>query len=92
MACGYDPGLPTLVSWLGVTRYLGVDALRRAAAERGTSFATFFTPEEIDAALTAAGFREVEHLTVEQADARHFAGRTDGLHASVFERLVSARA
>ena len=36
VAAGFDPAQPAVVSWLGVSMYLTVDALRRTLAELGT--------------------------------------------------------
>jgi methyltransferase (TIGR00027 family) len=57
----------------------------------GVPFDTFFTPESIEWTLREAGLTGVEHLTPEEADARYFAGRTDGLCSWAAERLVSAK-
>jgi methyltransferase (TIGR00027 family) len=63
---------------------------RAAFAARGVHFATFFTPDQMSALLEEAGFRHVEHLTLEAADRIYFSGRTDGLRAPAMERLVAA--
>jgi hypothetical protein len=41
--------------------------------------------------LREAGLTGIEHLSPAEADARYFAGRTDGLCAWAAERLVSAK-
>ena len=59
-------------------------------AARGTSFSTFFTADEMSALLARAGFRRIEHLSVEQANAAYLPGRSDALPPDVGERLVYA--
>jgi methyltransferase (TIGR00027 family) len=63
---------------------------RAVFAARGVHFGTFFTPDEMSALLGEAGFRSVDHLTLEEANRRYFTGRTDGLRAPAMERLVTA--
>ena len=50
-----------------------------AAQASGTPFISFFTPAEILALASEAGFREVEHVSAATLTQRYFAGRTDGL-------------
>jgi methyltransferase (TIGR00027 family) len=67
------------------------EAEKAMLAARGVQFSTFFTPEEMEAALLGAGLREVEHLTPEDAQRVYFDGRSDGLVAPQLERLVVAK-
>jgi O-methyltransferase involved in polyketide biosynthesis len=61
----------------------------RAAAE-GEPWRTRFHPEQMRQALIDAGFRRVFVLSSEEADARYFADRDDGLRAPRAARLASA--
>jgi len=61
---------------------------RRAS---GLPFDTFFTPASMERRLRDAGLIDVEPLSPEQADARYFSSRTDGMVTWSAERLVSAR-
>jgi hypothetical protein len=54
----------------------------------GAAFVTLLTPGEAHALLVRCGFAEVTHLTVADANARYFAGRSDGLHAAELELLI----
>ena len=63
------------------------DAERESHAARGTTFETFFTPEQIVAVVSDAGLRS-ELFTPEQIDALYFADRDDELHAPEVERLI----
>ena len=54
-------------------------AVAAMAAVLGEVFRSHFTPEGLDAKLRAFGFAEVSFLTPEDAAARYFAGRSDGL-------------
>jgi methyltransferase (TIGR00027 family) len=66
-------------------------ALLHELRASGVPFDTFFTPDAMERTLRAAGLTSVEHLTPAEADARYFAGRTDGLCSWAAERLVSAK-
>jgi len=57
-------------------------------AKRGVRFETFYTPQEIESVLLAAGFATTEFLTPEEAQRLYFDSRTDGLVAHQDERLV----
>ncbi len=60
-------------------------------AQRGTRFATFFTPDEIESVLLAAGLADIETLTPQAAQRIYFDNRSDGLVAPQMERLVVAK-
>ncbi len=49
------------------------------AAEIGEPWLTYFTPEEMSEHLMKLGFSQVSHLTPEDAAARYFVNRHDGL-------------
>jgi len=69
--------------------------LQRAVAgaqASGTPFLSFFMPAEILAMASAAGFREVEHVSASSLTERYFSKRTDGLRlANHSEELLIAR-
>jgi methyltransferase (TIGR00027 family) len=68
-----------------------LEGLSQKVAQTGEPFRLFFDPGELAADLRAAGFGEVEDLDGAAADARYFAGRTDGLRVSGGSaRLVGA--
>jgi O-methyltransferase involved in polyketide biosynthesis len=57
-------------------------ALERAvqgARASGTPFISFFTPAQILALATEAGFSEARHVSADDLTQRYFAGRADGL-------------
>jgi methyltransferase (TIGR00027 family) len=62
----------------------------RMAADRGEAWLTFFHPDELRARLNDLGFARVFHLTPEEANARYFAGRQDGMQVRPLEQLISA--
>lgn len=61
-------------------------------AELGEPWVTCFRPDELCVHLHDLGFGRVFHLTPEDANARYFAGRQDGMQVSphAHEHLVSA--
>ena len=56
----------------------------------GEPWKTRLQPQELLQRLTRLGFSNVFHLTPELAQARYFAGRTDGLRAPRWEQLIAA--
>lgn len=63
-----------------------------AARASGTHFISFFTPTEMLALASEAGFREVQHVSAATLTQRYFAGRTDGLRPPKnSEELLVAR-
>jgi methyltransferase (TIGR00027 family) len=60
------------------------------AATKGEPWLTRISPMQLAARLAKLGFREVVHLTPEEANARYFAGRQDGLRAPYVAQLISA--
>lgn len=65
-------------------------AVAEDAATKGEPWLTRISPMELAARLANLGFREVTHLTSEEADARYFAGRRDGLRAPYAAQLINA--
>jgi len=59
-------------------------------ATLGEPWKTRMQPQELLQRLTRLGFSNVFHLTPELAQARYFAGRTDGLRAPRWEQLIAA--
>jgi methyltransferase (TIGR00027 family) len=57
----------------------GLQRAVMAARASGTPFISFFTPTEMLALASEAGFREVQHVSAATLTQRYFAGRTDGL-------------
>jgi methyltransferase (TIGR00027 family) len=60
-------------------------------AARGEPFVSFFEPTDLAARVRALGFSQVWDLSPEEANARYFAGRTDGLRASGLSHYMKAR-
>ena len=65
-------------------------AVAKDAAATGEPWLTRIGPQELATRLTQLGFREVVHLTPQEANARYFAGRRDGLEAPHVAQLISA--
>jgi methyltransferase (TIGR00027 family) len=65
-------------------------SLAASMAQTGVAVLSDFTPEQMTGMLQAAGFSRIEHVGPAEANARYFAGRTDGLIAPEIQRLVSA--
>lgn len=57
----------------------GMERAVEGARASGTPFLSFFTPDEILALASDAGFRNVQHVSAAMLTQRYFAGRTDGL-------------
>jgi hypothetical protein len=60
------------------------------AASTGEAWLTRISPEELAARLSKVGFRKIVHLTPQEANARYFTGRRDGLQAPHVAQLISA--
>ena len=61
------------------------------AAALGEPWLSFFEPAELQARLRELGFTRVEHLSPDEANARYFAGRSDGLHVPAIHHVMLAR-
>lgn len=61
---------------------VGVERAANGARASGTPWLSFFTPDEIMALASEAGFKQVRHVSAEALGERYFAGRADGLHPS----------
>jgi methyltransferase (TIGR00027 family) len=64
-------------------------AVAEDAAKKGEPWLMRIRPHELAARLTRLGFRAVVHLTPQEANARYFAGRRDGLQAPYVAQLIS---
>jgi methyltransferase (TIGR00027 family) len=64
---------------------------KAASAARGEPWLSQFEPTMLTARLQALGFTQVWDFGSEEANARYFAGRTDGLCASPTHHLMKAR-
>ena len=64
-----------------------VDAAARAA---GTPFVSYFSPAEMLALATEAGFAPVRHVAAADLTERYFAGRSDGLRPASAESFLVA--
>jgi O-methyltransferase involved in polyketide biosynthesis len=60
------------------------------AAGRGEPWITRMSSQELTSRLTRLGFREVVHLSPEDANSRYFGGRRDGLRAPHVAQLMAA--
>lgn len=65
--------------------------LKKATAARGEPFVSAFDPTALAAQVETLGFRQVWDFGPEEANARYFAGRTDGLRLLPLFNLMSAR-
>ena len=64
---------------LSPTRRAAFEALAARVAAAGEPFQLFFTPEDLEAELRAAGFHTIEHTNSEQLNELYFQDRADGL-------------
>jgi O-methyltransferase involved in polyketide biosynthesis len=67
------------MDWLDADLRVGVEKAAEGARASGTPFISFFTPDEMLALASEAGFGEARHVSAEWLAQRYFAGRTDGL-------------
>lgn len=68
----------------------GLEMSERGARAAGTPFISFFSPEEMLALASDAGFRNVKHVSATMLNQRYFAGRTDGLRTLSGEEMLVA--
>ena len=78
---------PRVLPWL--ERALGAFASIVAGA-RGEPWLGRFSPEQLVSKLALMGFSKVIYFSTDDANARYFAGRRDGLKASKLEQMVRA--
>lgn len=67
-----------------------LQAATSGARASGTPFLSLYTPDEMLAAASGAGFRAIEHIAGQSFGERYFAGRTDGLRPAGGEDLLLA--
>jgi len=72
------------------TRHL-VASVKRTASSTGEPWLTEFEPTALAAQLKKLGYAHVWDLEPVEADARYFAGRTDGLRTPPHSHLMKAR-
>jgi methyltransferase (TIGR00027 family) len=65
--------------------------LKAFGAARGEPFLSLFEPTDLAARVKALGFTQVWDFGPEEANARYFAGRTDGLYIRPMSNLMKAR-
>jgi methyltransferase (TIGR00027 family) len=66
-------------------------AVMASTATRGEPFKSFFEPKDMAEQVRRLGFVEVSDLGPEEAEARYFTGRTDGLRPLASEHFMHAR-
>ena len=66
-------------------------AIKAGTAARGEPWLSCFEPADLKARIKDLGFTQVWDLGPEEANARYFAGRTDGLRVPPWVHLMSAR-
>ena len=67
---------------LSLKRRLVFETLAARVAAAGEPFKLFFTPEELERELRAAGFTRIEQVDSDGLNARYFEDRADGLKLS----------
>ena len=82
---GLAPGSTLVISFLlplemlhAETR-IGVEQAAAGARASGTPWISFFMSEEMSMLASAAGFKQVQHISAAMLAQRYFAGRSDGL-------------
>ena len=60
-------------------------------AARGEPYLTFFEPAKLAEQLREVGFTEVRDFGPDDANARYFANRTDGLHITAEHHFMGAQ-
>ena len=68
----------------------GFELAAKGARASGTPFISFFTPAEMLALASGAGFRDVRHVSAASLAERYFAGRNDGFRPLSGEELLVA--
>ena len=67
------------------------EAVFKAARAAGTPFISFFSPPQMLALASEAGFGTIGHLSTEELADRYFEGRADGLRPAKGEEFLVAR-
>jgi hypothetical protein len=66
------------------------NSMAEAVAKLGEPWLSFFTSDDLQDALTQAGFRSVEHFGPAEAFDRYLRGRTDGARLHGYHRMAKA--
>lgn len=69
----------------------GLEGAARGARASGTPWISFYTPEEIVALATDAGFADARYVPTDEVAGRYLAGRGDGLAPPGGEGMLVAR-
>jgi O-methyltransferase involved in polyketide biosynthesis len=65
-------------------------AIAARTASVGEPWLSFFEPREMEALLTAAGYKDICYLGPERAAERYLSHRTDGLRMPAYSALIKA--
>ncbi|BCK55703.1 S-adenosyl-L-methionine-dependent methyltransferase [Nocardia wallacei] len=90
------PGSTLATTFMVPMELIGPDEQRlrgfaeQGARSSGTPFISFFTPEEMLALATEAGFPAARHVAPDELIGRYFAGRPDGLLPAWSEQILVA--
>jgi methyltransferase (TIGR00027 family) len=84
----FDYALPS--SALTETQRHGREALGKHVAAVGEPWITYLDPASLEGRLRRLGFRQVVDLGADEANARYFKGRNDGLHVTGSSRIMKA--
>jgi methyltransferase (TIGR00027 family) len=68
----------------------GLEVSEKGARSSGTPFVSFYTPDDMLALASEAGFADLRHVSGSSLAERYFAGRADGLRPSSGEDFVVA--
>ena len=85
----FEYGLPEVLLDEETRHLLAV--IKAFAAARGEPYLSLFEPTTLTARVKALGFTQVWDFGPEEANARYFAGRTDGLRVLPLSHLMKAR-
>ena len=91
---GLAPGSTLAMSFLLPAELLdesdraGFQMSQKGAQASGTPFVSFYSPDEMIALASEAGFKHARHVPGTSMRERYFAGRTDGLRPSSGEDLL----
>jgi len=67
-----------------------VRVIKAGSSARGEPWLSQFDPDSLVAKLKDLGFAEISDFGPEEANARYFSGRTDGLHTIRMPHLMKA--
>jgi methyltransferase (TIGR00027 family) len=84
----FDYSVPS--SALPETNRWAREALGKQVAAVGEPWITYLDPAWLEGRLRSLGFRDVKDMGADEANARYFKGRTDGLHVTGSSHLMKA--